>query len=59
MFALFAGGALIGFVGIMIAVPVAAVLGVLTRYALQRYLGSRLYLGPAGAPPAGGKEDGG
>ena len=58
MFALFAGGALIGFVGILIAVPVAAVFGVLTRYALQQYLGSRLYLGPAGQAPPDDKAGG-
>lgn len=45
MFSLLAFGALFGFVGVLIAVPVAAVIGVLTRYALGRYLGSRLYHG--------------
>jgi len=43
--ALFAGGALFGFVGILVAVPVAAVIGVLVRYLLQRYLESRYYTG--------------
>ncbi|MFA6279600.1 MAG: AI-2E family transporter [Bdellovibrionales bacterium] len=43
LFALFAGGSLLGFVGILIAVPVAAVLGVLIRLALSRYKGSALY----------------
>jgi predicted PurR-regulated permease PerM len=45
MFALLAGGALFGFVGILLAVPVAAVIGVLVRFALGRYLESPLYHG--------------
>jgi len=45
MFGLFAGGALFGFVGLLIAVPVCAVVGVLTRFALSRYKESPLYLG--------------
>lgn len=45
MFALFAGGALFGFVGILIAVPVAAAVGVLVRFMLNQYLRSRLYAG--------------
>jgi predicted PurR-regulated permease PerM len=43
MFALLAFGALFGFVGLLVAVPVAAVLGVLIRFALKRYLASPLY----------------
>jgi predicted PurR-regulated permease PerM len=49
IFALLAGGALFGFVGILLAVPVAAVIGVLARFAVGQYLQSPLYL--AGAPP--------
>ena len=45
MFALFAFGYLFGFVGLLLAVPMAAILGVLTRFALKQYLSSRLYLG--------------
>ncbi len=45
MFGLFAGGALFGFVGMLIAVPVCAVIGVLTRFALARYRASPLYTG--------------
>ena len=45
MFALFAFGALFGFVGVLIAVPAAAAVGVLVRFALQRYLDSDLYHG--------------
>jgi predicted PurR-regulated permease PerM len=43
IFALFAGGALSGFIGVLIAVPAAAVIGVLTRFALLRYRASFLY----------------
>ena len=43
LFALFAGGALMGFVGILIAVPVAAVLGVLIRLGVRHYRASPLY----------------
>jgi len=43
LFALFAGGSLLGFVGVLIAVPVAAVTGVLFRAALRRYKASAIY----------------
>lgn len=43
IFALFAGGTLAGFVGVLTAVPAAAVLGVLARFALARYRASSLY----------------
>ena len=45
MFALFAFGALFGFVGMLVAVPAAAALGVLVRFALEKYLDSDLYHG--------------
>ncbi len=45
MFALFAFGYLFGFVGLLLAVPMAAAVGVLTRFALKQYLASKLYLG--------------
>ncbi|WP_417816672.1 AI-2E family transporter [Tritonibacter scottomollicae] len=38
-------GALFGFVGMLIAVPVAAVIGVVARFAVEQYLDSRLYQG--------------
>lgn len=38
-------GALFGFVGMLVAVPVAAALGVITRFAVEQYLQSRLYRG--------------
>jgi predicted PurR-regulated permease PerM len=46
IFALFAGGAAFGFLGVMLAVPVAATIGVLARFWLRRYLESPLYLDP-------------
>src|ERR1041385_3759195 len=49
MFALFAFGYLFGFVGLLLAVPLAAGAGVLIRFALRRYLASPLYTGKA--PP--------
>lgn len=45
MFALFAFGSIFGFVGMLIAVPAAAVVGVMVRFALNRYLNSPLYQG--------------
>ena len=49
IFALFAGGAAFGFLGVLMAVPVAAALGVLLRFWLRRYLTSPLYLDPPAA----------
>jgi predicted PurR-regulated permease PerM len=43
MFALFAFGYLFGFVGLLIAVPLAAAIGVLMRFAFQQYYASSLY----------------
>jgi predicted PurR-regulated permease PerM len=43
LFALMAGGALLGFTGVLLAVPAAAVMGVLVRFAISRYLQSPLY----------------
>jgi len=52
IFALLAGGALFGFVGVLLGVPVAAVIGVLARFALRSYLSSPLYRnGNPGAEP--------
>jgi len=45
MFALFAFAYLFGFVGMLLAVPLAAASGVLVRFALRQYLASRLYTG--------------
>ncbi len=46
IFALFAGGAAFGFLGVLLAVPVTAAIGVLLRFWLRRYLQSPLYLDP-------------
>ncbi len=51
MFALLAGGALFGFVGVLISVPAAAAIGVMVRFGHDRYMGSRLYLGADKRPP--------
>ncbi len=45
MFALFAFGALFGFVGLLLAVPATAAIGVLVRFAIGRYEHSNLYRG--------------
>ena len=45
IFALSVFGALFGFVGMLVAVPVAAAIGVLMRFAVQQYLDSALYTG--------------
>jgi predicted PurR-regulated permease PerM len=45
MFALLAFGYLFGFAGLLVAVPLAATIGVLVRFALRRYLESSLYTG--------------
>ncbi len=54
MFALFAFGALFGFVGLLVAVPSAAAVGVLVRFAIERYLESPLYKGHGPRAGAGG-----
>lgn len=55
IFALLAGGALFGFVGLLLGVPVAAVIGVLVRFFLGQYLHSPLYTGQgAGQGTRGG-----
>lgn len=51
MFALFAFGAIFGFVGLLLAVPLAAALGVLARFAVRQYLASPLYESRLGRPP--------
>jgi predicted PurR-regulated permease PerM len=43
IFALFAFGYFLGFIGLLIAVPAAAALGVLVRFALRQYYASPLY----------------
>ncbi|MGO4261269.1 AI-2E family transporter [Lysobacter sp. TAB13] len=45
IFAVLAGGTLFGFLGMLLALPIAAVANVLLRYAQERYTHSRLYAG--------------
>ena len=45
IFALLAFGYLFGFVGLLVAVPLAATIGVLVRFVLQRHRQSSLYTG--------------
>lgn len=51
IFALFAFSYLFGVVGVLVAVPLAAAVGVLVRFALQVYLDSSVYSGDAGSVP--------
>ena len=48
MFALFAAGYLFGFVGMLMAVPVAAAFAVVLRFGLKKYMESPVYLGEMG-----------
>jgi predicted PurR-regulated permease PerM len=58
IFSLFVFSYLFGFVGVLVAVPIAAAIGVLVRFALKIYLESPLYSGavtaehPAALPTA-------
>ncbi|MBC8239740.1 MAG: AI-2E family transporter, partial [Alphaproteobacteria bacterium] len=45
IFALMAGGTLFGFTGVLLAVPTAAIIGVLLRFSVGKYLNSALYTG--------------
>lgn len=51
LFALSAFGAMFGFLGLLVAVPVAAAIGVLARFALRQYQDSLLYKGRDAAGP--------
>ena len=57
IFALMAGGALFGFTGVLLAIPVAATIGVMLRFFLTRYLDSPLFLGRHTITPTQGAED--
>jgi len=50
IFAVLAGGKLFGFLGMLVALPVAAVANVLLRFAVDRYRASRAYVGDGIAP---------
>ncbi len=56
MLALSIFGVIFGFVGLLVAVPMAAALGVLTRFGLQQYRGSPLYQGTIGRADDGAQE---
>ena len=58
MFALFAVGTLFGFVGLLLAVPMVALGGVLVRYALKKYTSGSLYLGSSAVSGAAGSGKG-
>ena len=58
IFSLLAFGTMFGFLGVLLAIPVAAVIGVLVRFALSQYVASPLYLGPEGVDKAAGDADG-
>jgi predicted PurR-regulated permease PerM len=58
MFALFAFGYLFGFFGLLIAVPAAAAIGVLMRFALRTYYASSLYAPPATEPASRPRDSG-
>lgn len=51
LFALSAFGSAFGFVGMLVAVPVAASIGVLTRWGIEKYHESLLYQGVGNRPP--------
>ena len=51
IFAVLSGGQLFGFVGILLALPVAAVVMVLLRYTHEQYVGSSLYAEEGAGPP--------
>lgn len=48
IFSVLAAGVLFGFVGVLVAVPLAAVIGILIRFTIGQYLGSPIYLGTGG-----------
>lgn len=43
IFGMLCGASLFGFVGILIAIPVTAIIGVLARFFLEKYLDSKIY----------------
>ncbi len=55
IFALLAGGALFGFLGLLLAIPMAAVVGVGVRFGLGRYLASAFYHGGPEGDRGGGE----
>jgi predicted PurR-regulated permease PerM len=62
MFALSAFGVVFGFIGLLVAVPAAAAIGVIGRFMLEQYRAGPLYDGVADAPaqrlPVAGDHEG-
>ncbi len=58
IFSLFVFSYAMGFVGMLVAVPLAAAFAVLVRYGIEVYLGSSVYLGKS-APVGSGRDAGG
>ncbi|MCE3232701.1 MAG: family transporter [Rickettsiaceae bacterium] len=44
IFGMLSGGAMFGFIGILLAIPVTAIIGVLVRFALDEYLNSPMFI---------------
>ncbi|MEL6957590.1 MAG: AI-2E family transporter [Pseudomonadota bacterium] len=57
IFALSVFGTLFGFVGMLVAVPVAAIIGVLARFLIQEYKAGRLYKGLSKEEAEAAEED--
>lgn len=55
IFALFVFSYALGFIGVLVAVPLAAAMAVLVRHGLETYLGSDVYHGKSGARAGGGE----
>jgi predicted PurR-regulated permease PerM len=58
IFAVMAGGLLGGFSGVLLAVPIAAAIGELLRFALDKYKGSQIYAGAVVKPDEVGRKAG-
>lgn len=59
IFSVLAAGVLFGFVGVLVAVPLAAVIGILLRFTIGQYLDSPIYLGTGGSEGEPGATSGG
>lgn len=57
IFAMLAGGSLFGLTGVLIALPVAAIAGVLVRFGINQYMDSDLYHGNGDSPSKGSSEN--
>lgn len=57
IFAMLAGGSLFGLTGVLIALPIAAIAGVLVRFGIDQYLDSDLYRGDGDGPSKASSEN--